>query len=85
MQVFIKIHPDDKVAVALEPLIAHRVLIVDGEEIILTEPIPQGHKFALRDIREGEEIIKYGAAVGIAKSNIKKGSWVHTHNIIVRL
>ena len=81
MQVFIKIHPDDKVAVALEPLIAHRVLIVDGEEIILTEPIPQGHKFALRDIREGEEIIKYGAPVGIAKSNIKKGSWVHTHNM----
>ena len=29
MQVFIKIHPDDKVAVALEPLIAHRVLIVE--------------------------------------------------------
>ena len=81
MQVFIKIHPDDRVAVALEPLIAHRVLIVDGEEIILTEPIPQGHKFALRDIREGEEIIKYGAPVGIAKSNIKKGSWVHTHNM----
>ncbi len=81
MQTFIKIHSDDKVAVALEPLIAHRVLIVDGEEIILTEPIPQGHKFALRDICEGEEIIKYGAPVGIAKNNIKKGSWVHTHNM----
>lgn len=81
MQTFIKIHPDDKVAVALEPLTAHRVLIVDGEEIILTEPILQGHKFALRDICEGEEIIKYGAPVGIAKSNIKKGSWVHTHNM----
>lgn len=81
MQTFIKIHPDDKVAVALEPLTAHRVLIVDGEEIILTEPILQGHKFALRDICEGEEIIKYGAPVGIAKNNIKKGSWVHTHNM----
>lgn len=81
MQIFIKIHPDDTAAVALRPLTEHCVLIADGEEIMLTEPIPQGHKFALRDICEGEEIIKYGAPVGIAKCDIKKGSWIHTHNI----
>ena len=81
MQIFIKIHPDDKAAVALRPLKEHQVLIADGEEIILTEPIPQGHKFALCDIQEGEEIVKYGAPVGVAKCNIKKGSWIHTHNM----
>lgn len=81
MQTFIKIHPDDKVAVALKPLAAHQTLMADGEEITLTEPIPQGHKFALCDISKGEEIIKYGSPIGIADCSIKKGSWIHTHNM----
>lgn len=58
-----------------------RILIVDDEEIILKEKIPQGHKIALCDIAKGEEIIKYGSTIGIAKCDIKKGSWVHTHNM----
>lgn len=81
MQTFVKIHPDDKVAVALEPLAAQSVVLVDGDEVILTEDIPQGHKFAVSDIREGEKVIKYGAPIGIAKCEIKKGSWIHTHNM----
>lgn len=81
MQTFIKIHPDDTAAVALQPLETHRALIVDGQEIILTENIPQGHKFALYDMAEGEKVIKYGAPIGIAKCEIKKGSWIHTHNM----
>ena len=81
MQAFIKIHPDDKAAVALQPLETHCALIVDGKEIILAENIPQGHKFALCDIAEGEKIIKYGAPIGIATCEIKKGSWIHTHNM----
>lgn len=81
MQAFIKIHPDDKVAVALEPLDAGSVIPVGRDGIVLTEDIPQGHKFAVVDILEGEKVIKYGAPVGIAKSDIKKGSWVHTHNM----
>lgn len=81
VQAFIKIHPDDKVAVALEPLDAGSVIPVGKDGIVLAEDIPQGHKFAVVDILEGEKVIKYGAPVGIAKSDIKKGSWVHTHNM----
>lgn len=81
MQNFIKIHPDDMVAVALKPLCAHSTISVDGEEIVLMEDIPQGHKFALCDIGEGEKVIKYGAPIGIAKCEIKRGFWVHTHNL----
>lgn len=81
MQTFIKIHPDDKVAVALQPLEKHLTLHIDKEEIVLTEDIPQGHKFALCDIAEGEEIIKYGSPIGIAKCAIQKGSWIHIHNM----
>ncbi len=81
MQTFIRIHPDDKVAVALRPIPAGSTVTVDGETIVLTEDIMQGHKFALCDLEEGEQVIKYGAPVGIAKSRIAKGSWVHTHNM----
>ncbi len=81
MQTFIKINPKDTVAVALEPLHRYETVSVDGEEIFLSEDIPQGHKFALCDIRVGEKVIKYGFPIGIAKSGIGRGAWVHTHNI----
>lgn len=81
MQTYVKIHPEDKAAVALQPLTAHSILNVDGEEIILIENIPQGHKFALCDIKKGESIIKYGSPIGIAKQPIQKGAWIHTHNM----
>ncbi len=43
--------------------------------------IPSGHKFALKDIKKGEFIIKYGEIIGRAKEDIKKDDWVHTHNV----
>ena len=43
--------------------------------------IPAGHKFALRDIAQGEYVIKYGEIIGRAKESIQKGAWVHTHNV----
>ncbi len=81
MQTFLKIHPEDKVAVALKPLETGSVLEVSGKDVTLLEEIPQGHKFALCDILPGEPIIKYGAPIGIAKEEIPKGAWIHTHNM----
>lgn len=81
MKDFIKIHPDDMVAVALKPLSRGTVLDVDGQSVTLTEDIPQGHKFALTEIREGQAVIKYGCSIGIAKEPIQPGSWVHVHNV----
>lgn len=77
MQKLIQIHPNDSVAVALFPL--KKGDIVQG--ITLLENIDQGHKFALKDIQKDEPIIKYGYSIGIAKEDIKKGSWIHTHNM----
>ncbi len=81
MRNFVKIHPRDMAAVALSSLPAGSVLEVDGEKIILSSDIPQGHKFALRDISEEEKILKYGSPIGIATRAIKKGDWIHTHNM----
>ena len=33
------------------------------------------------DINKGEHIIKYGESIGGATSNIKKGDYVHVHNL----
>ena len=44
-----------------------------------------GHKYALRDIAEGENIIKYGMPIGHATCAIKKGEHVHVHNVKTNL
>lgn len=44
-----------------------------------------GHKFALCDIKEGENVIKYGCPIGHAICHIKKGEQVHTHNLRTNL
>ncbi len=47
--------------------------------------IEDGHKYALFDITEGENIIKYGQPIGHATADIKKGEHVHTHNVKTNL
>lgn len=43
--------------------------------------IPLGHKVALKDIKKGDTIIKYGHDIGKAIADIPKGSHVHVHNV----
>lgn len=40
-----------------------------------------GHKYAVKDIKKGESIIKYGYPIGHATCDIKEGEHVHTHNL----
>ena len=47
--------------------------------------LDDGHKYALRDIKCGENIIKYGNPIGHAVCDIKKGEHVHTHNVKTNL
>ncbi len=76
------IHPLDNVAVALRDIEAGVQVIVKGTEgFPVSEKIPASHKIALQDISQGEEIIKYGETVAVTSRNIKKGEWVHTHNV----
>lgn len=77
----IRIHADDLVAVALEPLEAGQTIDIEGTSIKLLENIPQGHKFALKPIAKNQSVIKYGYPIGAALQDIKAGEHVHTHNI----
>ena len=52
-----------------------------GVNLTGDDKIPAGHKFALRPIKQGEEVIKYGQVIGRATCDIATGDWVHTHNV----
>ena len=54
---------------------------LDNVEVNLND----GHKYALCDIKEGENIIKYGNPIGHATADIKRGEHVHTHNVKTNL
>ena len=77
----IRIHPDDNVAVALEDLRRGETLTLDTVSVTAIEDIARGHKIALRDIKEGEPVVKYGNPIGLAKADIPAGAWAHVHNV----
>lgn len=81
MDHYIRIHPDDKVAVALSPLSKGEKVVFEDASVELLEDIPQGHKFAIVPIGKSEQVIKYGYPIGVASEDIAAGSWVHTHNV----
>ena len=78
---YLKINSADNVAVAIVELPAGEKLIVDGKEIVLNEDVPAGHKFALQDFAEGENVIKYGYPIGHARTAKKQGDWMNENNI----
>ncbi len=43
--------------------------------------VPIGHKVALRDLTSGDTAIKYGEDIGRIVADVKKGGYVHTHNL----
>lgn len=76
----------DNVAIALSDLIAGETCGVaeDGGnkyEVAVLENIPFGHKFALCDMEKDAPVYKYGEEIGKMKVHIKKGNWIHVHNM----
>jgi altronate dehydratase small subunit len=78
-----QIHADDIVATLLDDVPVGSVEIIGAGrgEIVASENISQGHKIALRDITINEAAIKFGVRIGHATQLIKRGSWVHLHNL----
>ena len=52
------------------------------QEIIARQDIPVGHKIALREIGEGEKVIKYGEIIGVTTQKIQRGGHVHVQNVV---
>ncbi len=78
---FIKINENDNVAVALDVIPENTAVNVAGSDVTTTMEIPAGHKFALEDMPEATPVIKYGFRIGNTTAAVKKGEWIHTHNL----
>ena len=79
------LNPSDNVATSLAELAADaRIEVeVDAEQrsISVRDPIPFGHKIAIRSLARGDDVIKYGEVIGKASRAIVPGDWVHVHNV----
>ncbi|MEI6946020.1 altronate dehydratase family protein [Paraflavisolibacter sp. H34] len=85
MKEFIKIHSRDNVVIALQHLSKGKTIEVDGQSLELLSDVERGHKIALTDIQEGEDVLKYGYPIGYATVSIKKGEHVHVQNVRTKL
>ncbi len=75
----------DNVATVMQDIEPHTEVEMqiagDRLTICIMEGIRFGHKFAIRDIKKGDRIVKYGESIGIATQDIRSGQHVHVHNI----
>jgi altronate dehydratase small subunit len=75
----------DNVATALIDIKAGAIVTVKvGDQTIqvpVNQAIPFAHKFAIKNIEEGQLVYKYGQVIGKAVKPIRVGQHVHTHNL----
>jgi altronate dehydratase small subunit len=79
------IDPKDNVATLFlqnAPKNTKVTLTVDGKPatIALLDEVPYAHKFAIKPIKKGEQVMKYGYSIGTATEDIAAGKHVHIHN-----
>jgi galactarate dehydratase len=71
----IRMHDNDNVAIVVNAGgLPAGTVFPDG--LVLAAKVPEGHKVALRDIAEGEPILRYNVTIGHALQPIARGSWV---------
>lgn len=71
----------DNVGVLLEDAKSGDTVCCGNVRVDCLEDIKFCHKIALSDIPRHACFIKYGEIIGYALRDIKKGEWVHTHNL----
>ena len=82
---YLKINPADSVVVCLQPKKQGEIITIDGKTVVLNQDTPAGHKVLIKDVRQGEDIIKYGYPIGHALQDMKAGDWVNENNLKTNL
>ncbi len=75
------LHPSDNVLVCCETGRPGDRIACDGRTMTLSEPVELGHKVARRDLRAGEDVIKYGVCIGAMTAAAATGAHVHVDNM----
>ena len=77
----------DDVAVAVTPIAAGEEILVryvddEGElKLQAQAAVPYGHKVALQPLAAGAPVTEYSTQVGVARTDIAAGDYVHVHNV----
>jgi altronate hydrolase len=79
--VAVHLRPQDNVAVVSKTIASGTVLDHHGAKMTVSSRIGMGHKIAVRPIKKGEAVQKYGQIIGFASQAIEPGDWVHVHNV----
>jgi altronate hydrolase len=80
-EVAVHLRPQDNLAVVTKPLQAGAVLEYDGQKLTVASRVGLGHKLALKAIKKGDAVYKYGQIIGHASQDIQPGDHVHVHNV----
>lgn len=73
--------PQDNCLIARAPLRAGDIILIDGQEVLLTQDIDLGHKLARRALNVGDKVLRYGAPIGSVTAPIAIGQHIHIHNL----
>lgn len=84
-EAFIQINPRDNVAVALCKVMKGTDIRIGGRMYKVRDDIPAGHKMALENFHDGQEVIKYGESIGHMTEPVESGAWIHSHNLATNL
>ncbi|WP_186071506.1 galactarate dehydratase [Burkholderia gladioli] len=77
---YIRVHPDDNVAIVVnDGGLPAGAQFADG--LTLCEGVPQGHKVALADLKEGDPVLRYHVVIGYASKDLPRGSWVNERTL----
>ncbi|MBD1383276.1 UxaA family hydrolase [Metabacillus arenae] len=82
---YLIINANDNVLVALKNFTKGEKVEVKDRIIEVSEDVSFGHKIALTQIPQDQDVMKFGFPIGKAKKDIAVGEWVHTHNVATKL
>jgi altronate hydrolase len=80
-QVAVHLRPEDNIAVAARDLLPGLTIQANGTLLQVAKRIGMGHKLAIRHVKKGEAVTKYGQIIGFAREDIAPGEHVHIHNL----
>jgi galactarate dehydratase len=72
----IQIHKTDNIAIPVQDIPRGTDI---GNGIAALDDIPQGHKIALRQMKKGDTVIRYGVTIGTLNRDVDAGAWINEH------
>lgn len=80
-KVAVHLRPEDNVAIAATTIAEGTEIEIAGSRFRASRRIGLGHKIAIRPIRQGEAVLKYGQIIGFAGEDVSPGTHMHVHNV----